>query len=32
MTSMAFARVSRYYDARVSLAHHVAMAREAYFS
>lgn len=32
MVSMAFARVSRYYDARVSLEHHVAMAREAYFT
>jgi glycosyltransferase involved in cell wall biosynthesis len=32
MVSMAFARVSRYYDARVSLARHVEMAREAYFS
>jgi O-antigen biosynthesis protein len=32
MTSMALARISRYYDARVSLATHVAMAREAYFS
>ncbi len=32
MVSMAFARVARYYDARVSLAAHVAMAREAYFS
>jgi glycosyltransferase involved in cell wall biosynthesis len=32
MVSMAFARMSRYYDARVSLDTHVAMAREAYFS
>ena len=32
MVSMAFARVSRYYDARVSLPRHAAMAREAYFS
>lgn len=32
MISRAFARVSRYYDVRVSLANHVAMAREAYFS
>lgn len=32
MVSMAFARVARYYDARVSLSHHVALAREAYFS
>lgn len=32
MVSMAFARVSRYYDARVSLERHVALAREAYFS
>ncbi len=31
MVSMALARVTRYYDARVSLAGHVAMAREAYF-
>lgn len=32
MVSMALARVTRYYDARVSLARHVAMAREAYFT
>ncbi len=32
MVSMAFARMSRFYDARVSLPTHVAMAREAYFS
>ncbi|MBS0662189.1 MAG: glycosyltransferase [Verrucomicrobia bacterium] len=31
MVSMAFARMSRFYDARVSLPTHVAMAREAYF-
>ncbi|MDB6170199.1 MAG: hyaD 1 [Verrucomicrobia bacterium] len=31
MASMAFARMSRFYDARVSLPAHVAMAREAYF-
>lgn len=32
MVSMAFARMSRFYDARVSLPAHVAMSREAYFS
>lgn len=32
MTSMAFAHISRFYDARVSLARHVTMAREAYFT
>jgi GT2 family glycosyltransferase/glycosyltransferase involved in cell wall biosynthesis len=32
MVSMAFARMSRFYDARRSLPAHVAMAREAYFS
>jgi glycosyltransferase involved in cell wall biosynthesis len=32
MVSMAFARVSRFYDARISLERHVALAREAYFS
>jgi glycosyltransferase involved in cell wall biosynthesis len=32
MISMAFARMSRFYDARVALPTHVAMAREAYFS
>jgi GT2 family glycosyltransferase/glycosyltransferase involved in cell wall biosynthesis len=32
MVSMAFARMSRFYDARLSLPAHVAMAREAYFS
>ncbi len=31
MASMAFARMSRFYDARVALPTHVAMAREAYF-
>ncbi|MEO7599779.1 MAG: glycosyltransferase [Opitutus sp.] len=32
MTSMAFARMCRFYDARVALPAHVAMAREAYFT
>jgi GT2 family glycosyltransferase/glycosyltransferase involved in cell wall biosynthesis len=32
MVSMAFARMCRFYDARVSMPNHVAMAREAYFS
>ena len=31
MASMAFVRMSRFYDARVALPAHVAMAREAYF-
>jgi GT2 family glycosyltransferase/glycosyltransferase involved in cell wall biosynthesis len=31
MISMAYTRVSRFYDARISLPAHVAMAREAYF-
>jgi O-antigen biosynthesis protein len=31
MISMAYTRVSRFYDARVSLPAHVAMAREIYF-
>jgi glycosyltransferase involved in cell wall biosynthesis len=31
MISMAYTRVSRFYDARVSLPTHVAMAREIYF-
>lgn len=31
MTAMAFARVSRCYDSRISLPAHVAMAREIYF-
>ncbi len=31
MTSMAFARMARFYDARVALPAHVALAREAYF-
>jgi O-antigen biosynthesis protein len=32
MISMAFARMCRFYDARVSLPSHVAMAREAFFT
>jgi GT2 family glycosyltransferase/glycosyltransferase involved in cell wall biosynthesis len=32
MVSMAFARMCRFYDARVALPAHVAMAREAYFT
>ncbi|HTO02263.1 MAG TPA: glycosyltransferase, partial [Opitutus sp.] len=32
MTSMAFARMCRFYDARVALPSHVAMAREAFFT
>jgi hypothetical protein len=32
MVSMAFARMCRFYDARVSMPNHVAMAREAYFT
>ncbi len=31
MTSMAYTRVSRFYDARISLPAHVAMAREIHF-
>jgi glycosyltransferase involved in cell wall biosynthesis len=32
MVSMAFARMCRFYDARVALQSHLAMAREAYFT
>ena len=32
MVSMAFARMCRFYDARVSLPSHVAMARETFFT
>jgi len=31
MVSMAFSRISRFYDSRISLPHHVEMARETYF-
>lgn len=31
MVSMAFARISRFYDSRISLPHHVELARETYF-
>ncbi|MCF3652099.1 glycosyltransferase [Synoicihabitans lomoniglobus] len=31
MVSMAFSRISRFYDSRISLPHHVELARETYF-
>ncbi|WP_221032938.1 glycosyltransferase [Actomonas aquatica] len=31
MVSMAYTRISRFYDSRISLPHHVELARETYF-